>query len=67
MALALRTMVVPTAQQDTMYDYRNWDRQGQPRREWVFHVQAAAGIVADSDPESEYQARRVARALCQPL
>lgn len=58
MALALRTMVVPSGQHDAMYDYRNWDRQGPPRREWVFHVQAGAGVVADSDPESEYQARK---------
>ena len=38
-----------------MYDYGSCDRQGSPRREWVFHLQSGAGIVADSDPESEYQ------------
>ena len=26
-----------------------------PRREWVFHVQAGAGVVADSVPVSEFQ------------
>ena len=25
------------------------------KREWVIHLQAGAGIVADSNPESEYQ------------
>ena len=55
MALALRTMVVPTAQGDTLYDYGGWDRASAPRREWVFHLQSGAGIVADSVPEAEYQ------------
>jgi anthranilate synthase component 1 len=40
-ALALRTMVIPTAL-----------RRGQ---EWTVYLQAGAGIVADSDPASEYQ------------
>jgi len=40
-ALALRTMVVPTR-----------ERVGD---QWLYHVQAAGGIVADSDPEAEYQ------------
>ena len=40
-ALALRTMVVPTAA-----------RQG---GQWTVHIQAGAGIVADSTPEREYQ------------
>ena len=59
MALALRTMVVPTASGDALYDYAAPPPAGgaapPPRREWVFHVQAGAGIVADSVPESEYQ------------
>ena len=45
MALALRTMVVPTRQAK--------DVNGS--REWMIHLQAGAGIVADSNPESEYQ------------
>jgi anthranilate synthase component 1 len=59
MALALRTMVVPTSNADTMYDYAAAaaaaDDEPAPRREWVFHVQAGAGVVADSVPESEFQ------------
>jgi len=43
-ALALRTMVVPTA---------SWEESG--RAAWTYHVQAAGGIVADSDPDAEYQ------------
>lgn len=50
-ALALRTMVFPTQRNDTMYSYK----QANSRREWVVHLQAGAGIVADSDPESEFQ------------
>ena len=44
MALALRTMVIPTAATDTLYDYG----PDKGRREWVIHVQAGAGLVADS-------------------
>ncbi|RMH11739.1 MAG: anthranilate synthase component I [Planctomycetota bacterium] len=39
-ALALRTIVVPTSM-----------REGSS---WIYHIQAAGGIVADSQPESEY-------------
>eukprot|EP00899_Mesostigma_viride_P002556 jgi/Mesvir1/12300/Mv00502-RA.1 len=52
MALALRTMVIPTAANDTMLRY---DAQGGVRREWAVHLQAGAGIVADSVPEKEYE------------
>ncbi|GAB2274457.1 Allatostatins [Cleaved into: Allatostatin-1 [Dionaea muscipula] len=49
-ALALRTMVFSTsARYDTMYSYKNENK----RREWVAHLQAGAGIVADSDPDDE--------------
>ena len=41
MALALRTMVIPTEH-----------RQGSP---WTVHLQAGAGIVADSVPAREFQ------------
>ena len=44
MALALRTMVIPTAAADALYEYGP-DRS---RREWVVHLQAGAGLVADS-------------------
>lgn len=44
-ALALRTIVVPT---------RGWDAGG-AGHEWTYHVQAAAGVVMDSVPESEYR------------
>uniref|UniRef100_A0A7C9AN11 anthranilate synthase n=1 Tax=Opuntia streptacantha TaxID=393608 RepID=A0A7C9AN11_OPUST len=64
-ALALRTMVFPTATRyDTMYSYKDVNR----RREWVAHLQAGAGIVADSDPgdeqrECENKAAGLARAI----
>ena len=51
-ALALRTMVIETAQTDTLYSYA--DPRG-PRREWKVHLQAGAGVVADSVPELEYE------------
>lgn len=51
MALGLRTMVIPTANNDSLYNYRGTDS----RREWTIHLQAGAGLVADSVPESEYE------------
>ncbi|CAN0890111.1 Anthranilate synthase alpha subunit 2, chloroplastic, partial [Linum grandiflorum] len=49
-ALALRTIVFPTSTRyDTMYSYADANK----RREWVAHIQAGAGIVADSVPEDE--------------
>ncbi|KAG2406685.1 Anthranilate synthase alpha subunit 1 [Vigna angularis] len=45
-ALALRTMVIPT---------RTYDRNLHQRQEWVAYLQAGAGIVADSVPADEYQ------------
>ncbi len=44
-ALALRTIVVPT---------KGWDANA-PMHEWLYHVQAAAGVVLDSVPEAEYR------------
>ncbi|KAI4306624.1 hypothetical protein L6164_029885 [Bauhinia variegata] len=64
-SLALRTMVFPTnARFDTMYSYKDMNK----RREWVAHIQAGAGIVADSDPadeqrECEIKATALARAI----
>lgn len=47
-ALALRTMVIPTQQAQR--------HEGtQARRVWEVHLQAGAGIVADSVPASEYE------------
>ena len=54
MALALRTMVVPTAHDDNIYKLSN-DAEKRARREWTIHVQSGAGIVADSDPQSEHE------------
>lgn len=49
-ALVLRTIVFPTSTRyDTMYSYKDVNT----RREWVAHMQAGAGIVADSVPEDE--------------
>ncbi|KAF8683620.1 hypothetical protein HU200_044543 [Digitaria exilis] len=64
-ALALRTIVFSTApSHNTMYSYKASDR----RREWVAHLQAGAGIVADSSPddeqrECENKAAALARAI----
>ena len=64
-ALALRTIVFPTATRyDTMYSYNDVNK----RREWVAHLQAGAGIVADSVPadeqrECENKAAALARAI----
>lgn len=43
-ALTLRTLVIPTALRD----------QGDPQGEWMYHLQSAGGIVADSDAGAEY-------------
>lgn len=51
-ALALRTMVFPTS---TRHDTTHTDGKHSDRREWVVHLQAGAGIVADSNPEAEYK------------
>ena len=45
MALALRTMVVPTAATDHLYDYR----QPKPRREWCVHIQVRAEPFFDAE------------------
>ncbi|MBA0674573.1 hypothetical protein Goari_016162 [Gossypium aridum] len=64
-ALALRTIVFPTATRyDTMYSYKDANK----RQEWVAHLQAGAGIVADSVPadeqrECENKAAALARAI----
>lgn len=50
-ALALRTLITPTKELDTMYKYEN----NSAFREWEYYIQAGAGIVADSVPEKEYQ------------
>ncbi|MFI4870203.1 MAG: anthranilate synthase component I [Phycisphaerales bacterium JB061] len=44
-ALALRTIVVPT---------KDWDPAA-TEHEWHYHVQAAAGVVLDSVPEAEFK------------
>ncbi|CAL9135245.1 unnamed protein product [Musa textilis] len=64
-ALALRTIVFPTGSRfNTMYSYKDMSR----RQEWVAHLQAGAGIVADSNPddeqrECENKAAALARAI----
>ncbi|KAJ1701241.1 hypothetical protein LUZ63_001020 [Rhynchospora breviuscula] len=51
-ALALRTIIFPTGSlYNTMYSYRG----AKQSREWVVHLQAGAGIVADSVPADEQQ------------
>ncbi|MCH7847946.1 MAG: chorismate-binding protein, partial [Planctomycetes bacterium] len=46
-ALALRTMVIPTGEAS-----RPTGTKG--RKEWTVHLQAGAGIVADSVPQREF-------------
>ncbi|KAL2555746.1 Anthranilate synthase alpha subunit 1 [Forsythia ovata] len=60
-ALALRTMVFSTgARYDTIYSYKNANM----RQEWTAHLQAGAGIVADSNPDEEHvECQRKAAAL----
>ncbi|XP_072960341.1 anthranilate synthase alpha subunit 2, chloroplastic-like [Typha angustifolia] len=63
-ALALRTIVFPTGS-NTIESYK--DKRNK-RQEWVAHLQAGAGIVADSDPddeqrECENKAAALARAI----
>ncbi|GFR49083.1 hypothetical protein Agub_g11111 [Astrephomene gubernaculifera] len=56
MALGLRTMIIPDAAADTLYKYDTPAGPAcPPRREWSVHLQAGAGIVADSRPEAEYE------------
>lgn len=55
MALALRTMVIPSDSRDAIFSYKHRTAGGKPRREWVVHLQAGAGLVADSVPEKEYE------------
>ncbi|KAL2645216.1 hypothetical protein R1flu_012803 [Riccia fluitans] len=51
-ALALRTMIFPTFDRyNTMYSYKTQNS----RCEWRVFLQAGAGIVAGSDPESEHR------------
>ena len=48
MALALRTMVIPTGTPN--------DRKAKDfKSNWTVHLQAGAGIVADSVPSSEFE------------
>lgn len=60
-ALTLRTMVIPTggveaAGRQLSTVSRETAAEGrQPTPRWTVHLQAGAGIVADSDPASEYQ------------
>eukprot|EP00983_Pelagomonas_calceolata_P102699 1158836-Pelagomonas_calceolata.AAC.11 len=57
-ALGLRTMVVPTMRDDTMFKYNRGGSSiapAQARKEWVMHLQAGAGLVADSVPEAEFE------------
>lgn len=65
-ALALRTMVVPTEGGTTLrVVHKSEERQSKPmapgiddrdeQHTWAVHLQAGAGIVADSNPTSEYE------------
>ncbi|CAI9773992.1 unnamed protein product [Fraxinus pennsylvanica] len=64
-ALALRTMVFSAgARYDTTFSYKNANM----RQEWVAHLQAGAGIVADSNPDEEHiECQRKAAALVRAI
>ncbi|PKA64893.1 Anthranilate synthase component I-2, chloroplastic [Apostasia shenzhenica] len=49
MAVALRTIIFPTYNHCTTMKDTTW------RQEWVAHLQAGAGIVADSKPDEEHK------------
>lgn len=64
-ALALRTIVFPTSTRyDTMFSYKDVNK----RQEWIAHLQAGAGIVADSNPDDEQkECENKAAALCRAI
>ncbi|BBN03831.1 anthranilate synthase component I [Marchantia polymorpha subsp. ruderalis] len=54
-ALALRTMIFPTFDRyNTLYSHST-TAGTKNRREWQVYLQAGAGIVADSNPDSEHR------------
>ena len=57
MAIALRTMVITPASTDDRDGKAASPGQGgnKSKRAWRVHIQAGAGIVADSDPDAEHQ------------
>lgn len=55
MALALRTMVIPNDYAATTSLSGGGSTSESARGEWTVHLQAGAGLVADSVPESEYE------------
>jgi len=60
MALALRTMIIPTSQGPTSARSKRTKKpKSSPSRQgstpWIVHLQAGAGVVADSDPVREYE------------
>jgi anthranilate synthase component I len=54
-ALALRTMVIPTGDNAGSDERRRSEEEADRQRTWTVHLQAGAGIVADSVPALEYQ------------
>ena len=55
MAIALRTMVVTPASTPGGKPKISGGAGGPSQGGWVVHIQAGAGIVADSDPDAEHQ------------
>jgi anthranilate synthase component 1 len=55
MALGLRTMIIPNAQEEGLYMYNRDGTRDSCRREWTVHIQAGAGVVADSIAENEFE------------
>lgn len=54
-ALALRTMVIPNPPSSTDASSNSSNGNPKARKKWTVHLQAGAGLVADSVPEAEYE------------
>lgn len=54
MAIALRTIVVTPAERHEGTEAPRHEGKTRKASQWIVHIQAGAGVVADSDPDSEH-------------